>query len=230
MPSVVGLPNRIQSSTHQTMPAIAPAVCVFMNAVMARPSAPSALPALKPYQPNQSIAAPSTAIGRLCGGEIPSGKPCRLPSTITAASADMPALMCTTMPPAKSTAPMPPSVPRKPPQVSTPVVVGVAVVEETSPVVDALVVGAPLVVEPPSEPPSVSVALPAGSSPRQAVRVKQARRKVQARRDERCTVGAPSSAGIMRRRLAVCPGRARARGPSRRSAGRSQGRAPRGGR
>ena len=38
-----------------------------------------------------------------------SGKPLRLPRTSAAASAAMPALMCTTMPPAKSSAPSPPA-------------------------------------------------------------------------------------------------------------------------
>ena len=77
-------------------------MCVVTKALPASPLAARALPALKPNQPNQSRPAPSTANGRLCGGEE---RPTRLPSSRAETSAAMPALMCTTVPPAKSSAP-----------------------------------------------------------------------------------------------------------------------------
>src|SRR3989304_5407239 len=49
-------------------PAAAAPVLVATNALAASPLASSALPALKPNQPNQSSAAPITVIGRVCGG------------------------------------------------------------------------------------------------------------------------------------------------------------------
>ena len=48
--------------------AAAAAVFVVTKALTARPPAPSALPALKPNQPTQSIAEPITVNGRLWGG------------------------------------------------------------------------------------------------------------------------------------------------------------------
>ena len=73
MPSVVGFLCLSQSSSAQVTPAAAAAMCVTTNALAARPFAPRALPALNPNQPNHSSPAPSTANGRLCGGEMPSG-------------------------------------------------------------------------------------------------------------------------------------------------------------
>src|SRR5512133_1791772 len=67
-PSTVGLPRRIQSIASQDNVAAAVATCVATNADVAKPSAASALPALKPNQPTQSRPAPITLNGKLCGG------------------------------------------------------------------------------------------------------------------------------------------------------------------
>ena len=61
----------------------------------------SALPPLKPNQPNHSSAVPSATKRMSCGGVWV----WRAPSTVTVARAAMPAEMCTTVPPAKSMAP-----------------------------------------------------------------------------------------------------------------------------
>ena len=66
-PSTVGLPRAIHSVNIQPSAAAAAPVLVARKALAARPLAASALPALKPNQPNQSRAAPMTVIGRLCG-------------------------------------------------------------------------------------------------------------------------------------------------------------------
>ncbi len=73
MPSVVGFLCISQSRMDQVSPAAAPATCVATKALAASAPAPRALPALKPNQPNHSSAAPSTANGRLCGGEMSRG-------------------------------------------------------------------------------------------------------------------------------------------------------------
>ena len=65
----------------------------------------SSEPALKPNQPNQRSAAPSSTSGRLCGLSMPLAKPTRLPSTRARARPAAPALMCTAVPPAKSITP-----------------------------------------------------------------------------------------------------------------------------
>src|SRR5574341_678905 len=67
-PSTVGLPRELHSVSIQPRAAAAVAVLVVVKAWAARPLAPSALPALKPNQPNQSRLAPITVIGRLWGG------------------------------------------------------------------------------------------------------------------------------------------------------------------
>jgi ammonium transporter, Amt family len=81
-------------------------VLVTRKAEPARPSATSALPALKPNQPNQSSAAPSAVRAMLEGNMASLPKPMRLPSTSASTSPATPALMWTTVPPAKSSAPM----------------------------------------------------------------------------------------------------------------------------
>jgi hypothetical protein len=48
---------------------------------------------------------PISVSGRECGGIGVPGQPRRRPMTMTTASAAIPALMCTTVPPAKSSAP-----------------------------------------------------------------------------------------------------------------------------
>src|SRR4030095_8982281 len=50
-PRMVGLPRVIHSRSGPTQQAIAVAIVVVMNALAATPSAATALPALKPYQP-----------------------------------------------------------------------------------------------------------------------------------------------------------------------------------
>src|SRR4051812_18780818 len=90
-----------------SQPIIAAAVAVFVvvKAMAAVSLAASADPALNPNQPNQSNAAPSRTKGRLCGRMGSLRQPLRLPSTSARASPAAPALACTTVPPAKSSAP-----------------------------------------------------------------------------------------------------------------------------
>ncbi len=89
-----------------------------MNAIPARLLAASAEPALNPNQPNHSRPAPSSTNGTLCGRIGSLRKPIRLPSTRHSASAAAPALMCTAVPPAKSSTPQlasqPPPLPSVP--------------------------------------------------------------------------------------------------------------------
>src|SRR3989454_6885794 len=66
-PSTVGLPRVSHSVNIQPSAAAAAPVFVAVNALTASPLASSALPALKPNQPNHSRPAPITVIGRLCG-------------------------------------------------------------------------------------------------------------------------------------------------------------------
>ena len=66
-PSTVGLPCINHSANTQETVAAAAETCVTTNALEAISLAPSALPALKPNQPNQSKPAPSTVIGKWCG-------------------------------------------------------------------------------------------------------------------------------------------------------------------
>src|SRR5215831_714611 len=104
-PVMLGLPSRHHASASQvTIPAAA-AVLVFTKATAATPLAASALPPLKPNQPNQSSPAPSATKGMLCDATFSPGASARLPTTKIEASAAMPALKCTTMPPAKSITP-----------------------------------------------------------------------------------------------------------------------------
>src|SRR6267143_6451817 len=103
-PSTLGLPRNVYSSIAQVNDATAVASVVVVNAFAAMPSAPSALPALKPYQPTQSIPAPTIQSTMLCGAMISLRKPRRGPSRAQRTSADQPDDMCTTVPPAKSIA------------------------------------------------------------------------------------------------------------------------------
>src|SRR5437899_4440656 len=64
-PRTVGFPRYSHSTTIHASAAAAVAVLVTTNALVARGPAPRALPALNPNQPNQSIEAPNTVIGRL---------------------------------------------------------------------------------------------------------------------------------------------------------------------
>src|SRR3954454_10318589 len=68
VPSTVGFPRMAHSLNIHASAAAAAAVLVERNAVTASSFAPSALPALKPNQPNHKRPAPITVMGRLCGG------------------------------------------------------------------------------------------------------------------------------------------------------------------
>src|SRR5260370_6598336 len=78
-PSMLGLPAWIHSTAIHARVAAAAPKWVATNALLARPLAASALPALKPNQPTQSMAAPNVPITRLCGFEAALGTPIRLP-------------------------------------------------------------------------------------------------------------------------------------------------------
>ena len=93
---------------------------VTVNAMAASPLAANALPPLKPNQPTQSIAAPATVSVMLCGGCTLFGKPCRDPSTTAATRAAVPAVIWTTVPPAKSMTPTPNHSPNQPSELSMP--------------------------------------------------------------------------------------------------------------
>jgi hypothetical protein len=110
-PSTVGFPRVIHSIPIHMRAAAAAPVFVARNADTATELAARALPALKPNQPNQSNAAPSIASGRLCGDIGSRPYPRRLPSTSAQTRADTPEETCTTVPPAKSSAPRPRSHP-----------------------------------------------------------------------------------------------------------------------
>src|SRR5881392_2973179 len=103
-PSTLGFPRRRYSIIAHVNEATAVASVVVVNAFAAMPSAPSALPALKPYQPTQSIPAPTMQSTMLWGAIISLRKPSRGPSRAQRTSADQPEDMCTTVPPAKSIA------------------------------------------------------------------------------------------------------------------------------
>src|SRR5437867_13390162 len=94
-PSTVGLPRELHSVSIQPKAAAAAAVLVVVNAWAARPLAPSALPALKPNQPNQSRLAPITVTPRLCGGMGCCQCALRLAMKRTAAGAVLAEEMCT---------------------------------------------------------------------------------------------------------------------------------------
>src|SRR5437762_12831570 len=104
-PSTVGFPLPSHSAPIHESAAAAVAVLVATKALVASAFAATALPALKPNQPTQRSAAPVTVRGRLCGGKGSLPKPRRLPITTAQTSAEIPELMCTTVPPAKSSAP-----------------------------------------------------------------------------------------------------------------------------
>src|SRR5206468_7679019 len=103
-PSTLGLPLSSHSAIGQTKEAIAVASVVVVKALAAMPSAATALPALKPYQPTHNIPVPTMHNTRLCGAMFCLPKPRRLPRIRHRTSADHPEDMCTTVPPAKSIA------------------------------------------------------------------------------------------------------------------------------
>src|SRR6202008_3310080 len=103
-PRLVAWPSRSRSISSQPSIAAQVAVKVLMNATPASAFAASAEPALNPNQPNHSSPAPSITSVRLCGFIDSLGQPARRPRTSASASAAAPALMCTAVPPAKSSA------------------------------------------------------------------------------------------------------------------------------
>ena len=105
-PSIDTLPRATNSIKAHASTAAAVATKVFMKASAATPLASRLDPTLKPNQPTHSSDAPIMVITRLCGGIASLPKPTRLPSTIAATRPAIPALMCTTVPPAKSSAPL----------------------------------------------------------------------------------------------------------------------------
>src|SRR4051812_270114 len=89
-PRTVGLPRVNHSSAGQVKPATAAASVVVVNAPAAIPSAATALPALKPYQPTHSMPVPTKVSVRLCGANEREPKPVRLPTIRQSTSADQP--------------------------------------------------------------------------------------------------------------------------------------------
>jgi len=111
IPSTEGLPWRTHSMPIHAREPAAAEMWVTSMAMPASPFAASAEPPLKPNQPTHNIPAPVTVMVRLWGGMACSGKPLRLPITSAATSAATPAVICTTVPPAKSSRPICPSQP-----------------------------------------------------------------------------------------------------------------------
>src|SRR5207245_2772665 len=94
-----------QSVSIQLTAAPAAAKFVTTSALTANAFAARALPALKPNQPNQSTEAPRITYGMLFGRLSRRSTPFRRPMTSAAATAETPAAVWTTKPPAKSMTP-----------------------------------------------------------------------------------------------------------------------------
>src|SRR5579883_1230529 len=105
-PRVVDLPPFSFSTAIQDSSAAAVAVLVFTKAWADSSLAARADPALKPNHPNHRIPAPRTVKGTLCGGIGSLGQPRLRPRAAARAAPPMAALMWTTVPPAKSSAPL----------------------------------------------------------------------------------------------------------------------------
>ena len=98
----VASPSLIFSTASQPIIAAHVAAVVLTHTRAAEPSAASSEPALNPNQPNQSRPAPSMVSGTLWGRMGTRPKPARRPTMRARTRPAMPALMCTTVPPAKS--------------------------------------------------------------------------------------------------------------------------------
>src|SRR5215471_19167278 len=98
MPITVGLPRMANSTNIQVSAAVAVAICVTVMAMPACMLAATAEPALKPNQPTHSSEAPMKVSTMLWPGPVS----LRLPRQIAAIRPAVPELMCTTVPPAKS--------------------------------------------------------------------------------------------------------------------------------
>src|SRR5437879_5633290 len=92
-PRTLGLPLSIHSAIGQVKEATAVASVVVVNALAAIPSAATALPALNPYQPTQSMPVPTMHSTMLCGGIGSFPNPTRLPRIRQRISADHPEVM-----------------------------------------------------------------------------------------------------------------------------------------
>ena len=101
-PRLVACPLRTRSTASQPSTAAQAATVVLTQASPATPSAVSALPALKPNHPIHSRPAPSMVSGRLWGRMGTRPKPRRRPIATARKNPATPALICTTVPPAKS--------------------------------------------------------------------------------------------------------------------------------
>src|SRR2546428_466553 len=112
IPTADGFFFLTQSVSIQLTAAPAAARFVTTSAFTASSFALRALPALKPNHPNHSTEAPRITYGMLFGRLSRRSMPWRRPMTRAAATADTPAAVWTTRPPAKS---MTPRVLRKPP-------------------------------------------------------------------------------------------------------------------
>src|SRR5437660_1873622 len=110
-PRTLGAPLCSHETVIHVSAAIAAAVFVTTNAFAASPPEVIALPALKPNQPNHRSDAPRTVIVASWGSSASRPYPTRRPRTSAATRADTPLVMCTTVPPAKSSAPSCPSQP-----------------------------------------------------------------------------------------------------------------------
>src|SRR6266481_6036263 len=89
-PRTLGLPFNAHSAIGQTNDAMAVASVVVVKALAATTSAATALPALKPYQPTQSMPVPTMQSTMLCGGIGSLPKPMRLPRMMQRIKADQP--------------------------------------------------------------------------------------------------------------------------------------------
>src|SRR5467141_971628 len=105
MPTADGFPFRTQSVSIQLTAAPAAAKFVTTSAFTARAFAARALPALNPNHPNQRTEAPRMTYGMLFGRLSRRSTPFRRPMTRAAATAETPAAVWTTRPPAKSMTP-----------------------------------------------------------------------------------------------------------------------------
>src|ERR1700761_5049658 len=104
-PTRLGLPKDTHSIPIQTRVAVAADRCVVSIAIPASALDARALPALKPNQPTHNSEAPTITIQGACGGRTDLGKSTRGFSIQAITRAEMPAVTCTTMPPAKSITP-----------------------------------------------------------------------------------------------------------------------------
>ena len=112
-PNTLALPCFSFSANDHTIVAVAAEIWVTNKVWAASPLAAKPLPALKPNHPTQSMPVPITHMGRLCGWNWAVLYPLRGPTMMQTTNAPIPAVICTTMPPAKSFVPHP-SCPIKP--------------------------------------------------------------------------------------------------------------------